>query len=111
MLVNINDDKALDMLMDRLKFWADDATTLELFEKMYEDYIDEGVFENGEFDVMKIVDNDYVNWCDVIYKGDENFDRLIELYDDGEHDVSCENVGCSFIESINDDRTAILVRW
>ena len=110
--LKIENETALEMLTDRVKFWRSDSTTLELFEKMYEHYIDNGFFDYGEFDVMQIVDNDVVNWCDVVEKGDKDFEKLLKLYKQGEYDVSCERLDCgaSFIEAVSGDETAILIR-
>ena len=103
MLVKIDNEQALDMLLDRLEHWTDDHTIYRLYEQMYENYIDGGCFEGCEFDVRAIVDNDYVNWCDVVSPGDESYDGIKELYDrDGLCDISCEkelNGGYSFIEA------------
>jgi hypothetical protein len=70
---------------------------------MYDNYIESGVFDSGEFDVMQIVDNDYINWCNVISEGDEEYNGIKEIYDrDGLGDISCEedlNGGYSFIEA------------
>ena len=102
MLVNIDNDMAVDMLVERVKYWTDDITTYKLYEKMYESYVDSGVFDGGDFDIMAIVDNDYVNWCSVISEGDEEYEDIKKLYEDGEYDISCEsdlNHGYSFIES------------
>ena len=113
MLVNIDNDMALNMLLERLEFWTDDKTTHHLYESMYEHYIDGGVFDGGDFDVMSIVDNDYVNWCDVISEGDEAYEDIKKLYDDqGLGDISCEdelNHGYNYIESEYDD--CFLVRY
>ena len=103
MLVNIDNDMAVDMLMNRLSHWTGDYTTHRLYEKMYENYIDSGCLDGGEFDVMAIVDNDYVNWCTVISEGDEAYEDIKKLYDEeGCTDISCEhelNHGYSFIEA------------
>lgn len=103
MLVNIDNDTALKMLLDRLEFWTDDHTTYCLYEAMYENYIDGGCFDGGEFDVMSIVDNDYVNWCTVVSEGDEAYEDIKKLYDEqGLGDISCEddlNNGYSYIEA------------
>ena len=103
MLVRIDNDTALEMLMERVEFWTDDNTVYRLFEQMYESYIEGGVFENGRFDIMEIVDNDYVNWCTVIEEGDEGYEDIKKLYDEEEccRDISCEygNHGYSFIEA------------
>ena len=103
MLVNIDESTALEMLLDRLEHWTDDHTTYRLYEAMYENYIDGGVFEGGEFNVMAIVDNDDINWCTVIDEGDEAYEDIKKLYDEeGCTDISCEdelNHGYSFIEA------------
>lgn len=103
MLVEIDNDTALDMLMDRVKFWTDDEDVLHLYELMYENYIDGGLFEGGEFDVMKIVDNDYINYCTVIEEGEGAYECIKKLYEEqGIGDISCEyelNCGYNFIEA------------
>jgi hypothetical protein len=102
MLVNIDNDTALKMLINRLKFWTDDADTIALYEQMYKHYIDGGVFDSIDFDVMQIVDNDFINWCDVISPDDDCYDDIKALYDcEGITDISCEekNHGYNFIES------------
>ena len=100
MLVNIDNDRAVDMLLERLKFWTDDGTTHHLYEKMYNNYVAGGVFDGGEFDVMTIVDNDYVNWCTVIEEGDDAYKDIKRLYyKQGLGDISCEHCGYSYIEA------------
>jgi hypothetical protein len=103
MLVRIDESTALDMLLDRLEHWTDDHTTYRLYEAMYENYIDCGCFEGGEFDVMAIVDNDYINYCDVVSEGDEAYEDIKKLYEEeGCGDISCEdelNHGYSYIEA------------
>ena len=103
MLVKIDNNTALEMLLDRLKHWTDDHTTYRLYEEMYQIYIDCGCFDGVEFDVMAIVDNDYINYCTVVADGDCAYSGIKELYDrDGLGDVSCEddlNGGYSFIEA------------
>lgn len=113
MLVNIDNDTALEMLLDRLERWTDDHTTYRLYEAMYENYIDGGCFDGGDFDVMVIVDNDYVNYCDVVSEGDEAYEDIKKLYEqEGLTDISCEdelNHGYSFIEAEYDG--SFLCRW
>lgn len=112
MVVRIDNDTALNMLMDRVEHWTDDDTVFHLYEMMYESYIDSGVFDGGEFNVMVIVDNDYINYCDVVSEGDEAYEDIKKLYDEqGCGDISCEyefNHGYSFIEAVYDD--SFLVR-
>lgn len=112
MLVNIDNDRAVDMLLERLEHWTDDITTHRLYEAMYENYAYGGCFDGGEFDVMAIVDNDYVNWCTVISEGDDAYEDIKKLYDaEGLGDISCEhglNNGYSYIEAEYED--SFLVR-
>lgn len=113
MLVKIDNDTALEMLLDRLEHWTHDETTHKLYEAMYENYIEGGCFEGCEFDVMVIVDNDYVNYCDVISEGDEAYEDIKKLYEEqGCTDISCEhelNHRYSFIEAEYDG--SFLCRW
>ena len=102
MLVNIDNDTALEMLLNRLRFWTDDDDVIALYEKMYENYIDCGCFDGREFDITTIVDNDYVNYCDVISPGDDCYDDIKAIYGrEGITDISCEekNHGYNFIEA------------
>ena len=103
MLVNIDNNQAVDMLLERLGRWTDDVTTHRLYEAMYENYVFGGCFDGGEFDVMAIVDNDYVNYCTVIEEGEDAYEDIKTLYDrEGLGDISCEhdlNNGYDFIEA------------
>jgi len=113
--IKIDENTAVEMLMERLHVWTKDPKTCDLYEKMYQSYVDGGCFEGAEFDPMVIVDNDYVNYCQVIEESDPNFEKIKKLYLENGCgcDVSCENVGYSFIESANDDDepTLFLMRW
>lgn len=116
--VTLENDEALDMLMDRLEVWTQDKEVQNLYEKMYESYIDGGVFDGGSFNVMEIVDNDWVNYCSVVTKeecNEKDWDKLVQLYFDGERDISCEEfegdtICHSFIEAMDDKRTMALLR-
>lgn len=107
--VKMEENDVVDMLVDRVKFWIDDQNTIELYQKMYEGLSDCG--EILELNVKQIVDNDWVNLCTVIYQDDDNFDEILELYKNGERDISCEDLGYSFVEAVSDDETKILVRF
>ena len=113
--VYVDNDVLYNLLVDRADYWRDpDSETAKLFYKMYEHYVDSGLFEGSEFDPMKIVDNDIVNWCSVVEKGEKDFDKLLELYHKGEYDVSCEDFEeykVSFIEAVSDDEDLILIRY
>ena len=113
--VQMEDYELLDMLLDRLSYWDRDDER-DLYEQMYQNMLINGCFEYGEFNVNSIVDNDVVNYCSVLYKEDykEDFEKLLELYHNGEYDVSCEsfeNISPSFIEAVSDDEERILIRY
>lgn len=110
-IVKLDEDKAIDMLIDRLKsFWNPSQEVVELFLTMYENYIYNGCFSDIEFDPMAIVDNDYVNSCVVIKEGDEDFETVKSIYKkEGCTDVSCETIyGC--IEAVNENNCTFLMR-
>lgn len=114
--VEIDEDEALEMLMNRLTRWTQDPIAEELYEQMYQSYIDGGVFDGGKFDVMQIVDNDWVNYCEVVEPGDDehHYDELLKLYEEqGLGDVSTEDVGVSYIEAATerDGKVYFLCRW
>ena len=102
--------------MNRLTHWTQDPIAEELYEQMYQSYIDGGVFDGGKFDVMQIVDNDWVNYCEVVEPGDEehHYDELLKLYkEQGLGDVSTEDVGVLYIEAATerDGKVYFLCRW
>lgn len=116
-LVNVQMEECelLEMLLDRLSFWGREDER-DLYEKMYQNYMDGGCWDGIEFDVKSIVDNDVVNYCNVITREDypEDFDKLLKLHQDGEYDVSCEEfekISPSFIEAVSDDEERILIRY
>lgn len=114
MMVEIDDEDALTLLMNRLKAWTDDDIATDLYEQMYESYISGGVFDGGDFNVMTIVDNDWVNWCEVVGPGDENYEELVRLFEEnGTGDVSTEDVGFGYIEAETerDGKHYFLCRW
>lgn len=111
--VKIDESTALDMLCERVRSWRQ-GETAELFDKMYENYVFGGCLEGAEFDPMLIVDNDIINYCSVVEKGEKDFDKLLELHKQGEYDVSCEDFEerkVSYIEAVSDDETMILIRY
>lgn len=59
--VKLDEDTAVDMLVNRVGYWTDDEEVIELFEQYYENMVYNGCFNGSDFDVMSIVDNDYVN--------------------------------------------------
>lgn len=111
--IKVDEGTLLDALVDRVKQWTDDKEVINLYEKMYENYIDGGCFDGCEVDIMAIVDNDYINYCRTICEGEEEFDKLLKVYkENGYGDCSCETEICDYIEAADDDEnpTIFLVR-
>ena len=80
--VKIDEDILLEILMNRVEYWTNDTDTLELFEKFYENRIYGGCFDGAEFDVMLIVDNDYVNNTSIVTIDEYNKKRNEFLRDE-----------------------------
>lgn len=116
MYVNIDNDTAVEMLMDRLEEWTTDCDTLDMYREMYESYVCGGGFGDMDFDVNQIVDNDWVNYCTVYEKSEcsnKDWAKLINAYEDGYRDISCEefeDINGSYIEAMSEDRTKALIR-
>ena len=114
--VQIDEDDLLEMLMDRVAVWTNDTEVRDLYEEMYRNSIDGGVFEGSELNIMSIVDNDYVNYCSTLEPSEvseADWKKLVELYEDGNRDISCEefeDIRYNFIEAMNDERTLALMR-
>jgi hypothetical protein len=68
--IQMDSDDMIQALVDRVGFWTDDSDVIELFEQYYERMVEGGCFDGCEFDVMSIVDNDYVNNTSILYRED-----------------------------------------
>lgn len=102
--VRIDGELLVDVLMDKLDYWNVDPMTKELFEEMYENYVDEGVFDGMDLDINYIVDNDYVNYCRVVEEEEEEFEELMKIYENqGLGDCSCETSICDSIEAFKNN--------
>ena len=111
--VNIEEETVINMLIDRLvEYWNPEDEVVELFIKMYENYAYSGCFSGDMcFDPKVIVDNDYINYCQVITKKDADFKKVKSMYkNNGCCDISCET-RYSFIEAANKNHSAFLVRY
>lgn len=84
--VKIDEDVLVEMLMDRLReFWKPTSVEEELYQEYYQGLVDNGALDGQEFDPSAIVDNDYVNYLNVIDKSefnsygieDEDDDRIL----------------------------------
>lgn len=117
MLVNIYNDVLFNLLIERVHTWTKNIEVIKLYEKMYESYIDNNLFEYMEFDPMVIVDNDYINYCSTFHKDNilkKDYKILLEHIKDGNFDISEEKFSFgkpSFIEAVSDDKESFLIRW
>ena len=111
--VKIDESDLLEMLMDRVEFWDRSEAEVNLYEKMYQSEIDDGCFEGAEIDVNLIVDNDIINYCNIVEEGEKEFENILQLYkEQGLGDISMES-HYSFIEAVDDEEKpkAFLVRY
>lgn len=80
--IKIDEDVLVKILLDRVRFWTSDETTINLYEDYYRKLVDIGCFEGCELDVKIIVDNDYTNNLTTISKKDfEQWDIESEVDD------------------------------
>ena len=114
--INVKMDKEdiLDLLYDRLLYWTD-VDIAELFCKMYDLKIEQGVFDNCLFNVKNIVDNDYINKYRVFSSANDSdtFKFLLKEYDNNNYYLDGTNKYGLYlqIETVSDDRQKILVRY
>lgn len=104
--IKIDENTAVEMLLERLHVWTKDPKTCDLYEKMYQSYVDGGCFEGCEFDPMVIVDNDWVNYCRVVEQDakDPEWKELLKIYKkQGIGDCSCEADFANYIEAVDDE--------
>lgn len=121
MAVTISNELALELLENRLdvalKLWSN-PDYKDLYMEMYENYIENGCWEGAEdFNPDVIVDNDIINYTDVITKDDEpeEYQKLLKLYKNDNYDISCGNDDLehnfSFIEAVDEKHGYILGRY
>ena len=80
--VEIDEVILLDMLMDRVEHWTDEAEVQKLYEDYYRDLVYSGCFEDCKLDIYDTVDNDYINYTTVISKDDFNQYNIKDETDD-----------------------------
>lgn len=108
MKIIIPDYDVIEFLVNRVKFWTKDKEIIELYKRMYLNLLEVGCFEE-EIDLYDLVDNDYVNYCKVIFENDEDYEIIKYTYLNNEFDIS-EITSYNCIESASDDLKMFLVR-
>ena len=93
--VQIDESDLLDMLVERVKYWTTEKSTVDLFAGYYQLMIEGGCFDGAYLDVSFIVDNDYIN--------------NLSVYDSIEE--ACKDFNCTAEELniIYQDKNGILV--
>ena len=92
--VIIENEILLDILNNRVEHWTKGTPIIQtLYSEMYENMVDGGYFDGCHFNPYEIVDNDYVNYCDVLHFDDP--DTAPNVGDDYES----EDYGLVFIEA------------
>ena len=93
--VRMDEQDAIDLLVERVKYWTDDDEIIDLYEEYYTNMVEGGCFDGADLDVMSIVDNDYLNNTSIVtreefekdrdeYIQDELKDKLEDLEEDDE---------------------------
>lgn len=130
--VKLHIDDVYNLFEDRVIYNLGDTHEADLYIKMYEEAINEGVFDGQELRVSYIVDNDIHNYTQILYKkdlGEEFFNKLCEFYKEGKKeidvnedlkDLDLEDLERKwgdwfysesfYIEQINEDLEMILIR-
>ena len=74
----MDEQVAIDLLVKRVECWTDDSEIIDLFEEYYTNMVEGGCFDGADFDVMSIVDNDYINNTSIITR--EKFEKDRDEY-------------------------------
>ena len=123
--VKLHIDDVYNLFENRVIYNLDDTPEADLYIKMYEEAIEEGVFDGQELRVSYIVDNDIHTYTQILYKkdlGEEFFNKLCEFYKEGLRETGeldlkdfeevLENFYSKdfYIEQIDEDLEMILIR-
>lgn len=80
--VKIDEDTLLEILLDRVGYWASNESVIDLYRGYYKELINSGCFEGCDLDIMSIVDDDYVNNLTTISKEDFKQWNIEDVTDD-----------------------------
>ena len=130
--VKLDIDDVYKLFEDRVIYNLGDTPEADLYIKMYEEAINEGVFDGQELRVSYIVDNDIHNYTQILYKkdlGEEFFNKLCGFYKEDKKEINVNEdlkdldledlerkwgdwfySESFYIEQINEDLEMILIR-
>lgn len=85
--IQMDSDDMIEALVERLHTWTNDEDVREVFEQYYENLVESGCFDGCEFNVMSIVDNDYVNNLSITSIDEYNEAREEYLKDNTDEEI------------------------
>lgn len=110
MTIQIDRDDFVDMLTERVRFWTDEEDVIELYHDLYEYYVDIGTFDGTKETVQEIVDNDWVNWTEVVSKEDEEWEDILSIYHADDYKCKYQG-GTASIEILDEEKEMAIIRW
>ena len=87
--ITVDEEFVLDLLISELNKWNPEDDVIDLYEKYYEEMVYGGCFSGSqEFNPRSIVDNDWVNYTQVITR--EEFDEY-RIEDENDDNILCKH--------------------
>ena len=88
--IQIDENDLLDLLMNKLEYWAKDDDVLALYRDYLENLIDGGCFEGQTLDISVFIDNLYVYDTNIMDKEEldrnnidiDNYDKILAKNED-----------------------------
>ena len=72
----LKNEEALELILNQLREWTDDEDVLKLYEKFYDNMLDQGVFDSGEpMGIYYVARTDW-NRTSVVSEDDEDFEAM-----------------------------------
>ena len=107
--VKISGDTMVEMLMDRLiTMWhPNDSDVEEIYRQYYTDMVENDVYDDQEFDVGVIVDNDWVNYTNIYTLEDAASEFDLEISSEPDTDEYIDEI----IEALEDKGLSVYVYY
>ena len=80
----VENEVLLNALMEQVEFWTDEEDVIKLFKKMYEEQIEEGLFNDDVFNAEDIVEEDMFGdeRCRVMYPDDKDYKKVVYTWNE-----------------------------
>ena len=72
----IDEEQLLNLLMQRMQYWTNDANALNLYEQYLRDLINGGCFEGANLNISMLIDNLYINETQIMDKDELKSDGI-----------------------------------